>query len=291
MGDSVTVMEMDGPEGISTWSVVDHERGTGLVVLAFAFCLAVVAFGRWRGVRSLVGLAITFALLVFFFVPAVLAGTSPVVAALVTCAAVVLVVLPLTHGTGLVAGVAVLGTLASLALTCLMAAGAVTALHLSGVTDDLSTALEVSHGIDVRGVLLAGIMIGSLGVLDDVTVTQSATVHELARANPGYRVRELYAAGIRVGRAHIASVINTIVLAYAGSSLPLMILILVNNDSFAGVLTDQLLTQEIVRSAVATLGLIAAVPLTTLMAAVAARGTLEPHEDGDEPRAVALHLH
>jgi len=129
----------------------------------------------------------------------------------------------------------------------------------------------MSQGINTEGLLLAGIVIGSLGVLDDVTVTQAATVTELARANPFYRFSQLYRAGSRVGRSHIASVVNTIILAYAGSSLPLLILIVANNDSLGGVVTDQIVAQEIVRSVAATLGLIAAVPLTTALAALAFR--------------------
>jgi uncharacterized membrane protein len=125
----------------------------------------------------------------------------------------------------------------------------------------------MSLGINMQGLLLAGIVIGSLGVLDDVTVTQAATVTELAHANPAYGFRDLYGAASRVGRSHIASVVNTIVLAYAGSSLPLLILIVAGDDSLGGVVTDQVVAQEIVRSAVATLGLVAAVPITTALAA------------------------
>ena len=147
------------------------------------------------------------------------------------------------------------------------------ALHLTGITDDMSTSLGLTHGVNMQGLLLAGIVIGSLGVLDDVTVTQSATVTELARANPTYGFSQLYRAANRVGRSHIASVINTIILAYAGSSLPLLILIVANNDSLGGVVTDQIVAQEIVRSAVATLGLIAAVPMTTALAAISASRT------------------
>ena len=119
----------------------------------------------------------------------------------------------------------------------------------------------------MRGLLLAGILIGSLGVLDDVTVTQAVTVQELAEANPGYRFSELYSAATRVGRAHIASVINTIILAYAGASLPLIVLITALNDPIGQVLSDQLVATELVRSAVGTIGLIAAVPITTALAA------------------------
>ena len=164
-----------------------------------------------------------------------------------------------------------IGTMAALALTGVLSELTVQALHLSGVTDDISMAVVDRHGIDVRGLLVASIIIGSVGVLDDVTVTQSVTVGELARANPWYRFAELYRAGSRVGRSHIASVGNTIVLAYAGSSLPLIVLVVAANGSLSGIASTQLVAQEIVRSAVATLGLIAAVPLTTGLASLAAR--------------------
>jgi uncharacterized membrane protein len=214
---------------------------------------------------------VTFALLLFFVVPAILAGEPPLLVALVGAAAITLAVLYLTHGFALSTTVAVIGTLVSLALTGLLSAAAVSALHLTGITDDISTSLGTSHALNMEGLLLAGIVIGSLGVLDDVTVTQATTVTELARANPAYSVGELYRAGSRVSRSHIASVVNTIILAYAGSSLPLLILITANNDSLGGVVTDQIIAQEIVRSVVATLGLIAAVPATTALAALTFR--------------------
>ncbi|VXB88567.1 YibE/F family protein [Nocardioides sp. AX2bis] len=265
-GDDVVLIRT-GPDG-DTYSIVDQQRGTGLWVLAAAFALALVAFGRWRGLAALAGLGVTFALLLLFVVPAILAGEPPL---LVGSCAIMLTVLYLTHGFGLSTTVAVLGTLVSLTLTGLLSSLAVGALHLTGVTDDLSASVGTSQGINTQGLLLAGIVIGSLGVLDDVTVTQSATVTELARANPSYGLGQLYRAGSRVGRSHIASVVNTIVLAYAGSALPLLILIVANDDSLGGVVTDQVIAQEIVRSVVATLGLVAAVPLTTGLAALTFR--------------------
>ncbi|THJ13152.1 YibE/F family protein [Nocardioides sp.] len=271
-GDDVVLIETTGPDG-EAFSIVDHQRATGLWVVAAAFALALLAFGRWRGLTALAGLAVTFALLVFFVVPAILAGEPPLLVAIVGSAAVVLTVLYLTHGFALSTTVAVLGTLVSLVLTGLLSAAAVAGLHLTGVTDDISTAVGAVHSVNMEGLLLAGIVIGALGVLDDVTVTQAATVTELARANPSYGFRRLYRAGSRVGRSHIASVVNTIVLAYAGSSLPLLILIVANNDSLGGVVTDQVIAQEVVRSVVATLGLIAAVPVTTALAALSARRT------------------
>ena len=270
-GDDVVLIQTTSPDG-EVYSIVDHQRASELWILVAAFVLALVAFGRWRGVTALAGLAATFALLLFFVVPAILAGEPPLLVAIVGSAAITLTVLYLTHGFALSTTVAVLGTLVSLALTGLLSAAAVSALHLTGITDDISTSLGVTSTVNMEGLLLAGIVIGSLGVLDDVTVTQAATVTELARANPAFRFAQLYRAGSRVGRSHIASVVNTIILAYAGSSLPLLILILANNDSLGEVVTDQIIAQEIVRSVVATLGLIAAVPVTTGLAALTFRG-------------------
>ncbi len=245
---------------------------TEALVHPVAFVVALVAFGRLRGVTALVGLGVTFLVLVLFVVPAILGGDPPLLIAIVGSAAVALTVLYLTHGFTPSTSVAVLGTLAALALTGLLSALAVATMHLTGFTDDLSAALGQTYAVNMEGLLLAGIVIGSLGVLDDVTVTQAATVAELSRANPEYRGRDLYRAGSRVGRSHIASVVNTIVLAYAGSSLPLLILIVANNDGLGNVLTDQIVAQEIVRSLVATIGLVAAVPVTTALAALSARG-------------------
>ncbi|QZY30122.1 YibE/F family protein [Nocardioides coralli] len=269
-GDAVQVVRSTGPDG-PVYAVVDHQRSTGLLVVGAAFALAVIAFGRWRGVSALAGLAVTFGVLVLFVVPAILAGEPPVLVALVGSAAIMLTVLYLTHGFTMSTTVALMGTLISLGLTGLLSAVAVAGLHLTGFTDDLATSVGTSYSVNMQGLLLAGIVIGSLGVLDDVAITQAATVHEVARANPAYGLGQLYRAGTRVGRSHIASVINTIVLAYAGASLPLLILVVASEAPLAGVVTSQVITQEIVRSAVATLGLIAAVPVTTGLAALAAR--------------------
>jgi uncharacterized membrane protein len=268
--DDVVLIRNETPDGVA-YAVVDHQRTTGLWFLGLAFVLALVAFGRWRGVASLAGLAATFAILAFFVIPAILDGSPPLLVAVVGSAAVVLVVLYLTHGFGLTTTTAVLGTLASLALTGALAWLSVAALHLTGVTDDLSASLGAGQGVDMRGLLLAGIVIGSLGVLDDVTVTQAATVEEVAHADPTAGFVRLFRAGSRVGRAHVASVVNTIVLAYAGSSLPLLVLLVADNGSLTAVVPSQVVAQEMVRSAVATIGLIAAVPLTTALAAWAHR--------------------
>ena len=267
-GDDITLAYSAGNPAGTQYAIIDHQRGTQLWVMFAAFALAVVAFGRWRGLTALLGLAFTFSVILGFVIPAILGGKPPLAVAIVGCAAIVLVVLYLTHGVGRSTTVALAGTLASLLLTGLLSVLAVSAMKLSGGGDESSFLLAQSRGVDLRGLLLAGILIGSLGVLDDVTVTQAVTVEELAHANPGFGVRQLYAAATRVGRAHIASVINTIVLAYAGASLPLLVLIVALDDPVGQVLSDQLVATELVRSAVGTVGLIAAVPITTLAAAL-----------------------
>ncbi|HEX5598126.1 MAG TPA: YibE/F family protein [Micromonosporaceae bacterium] len=273
-GDKVVLLHLPDALSGQPYSIVDHQRSTPLWLLGAAFAAAVIAFGRWRGLRALAGLGVTFAVLLFFIVPAILDGRSPLLVAIVGSAAIMLTVLYLTHGFSLTTTIAVAGTLASLTITAALSALATTGTRLSGIADETSTYLTLTHGeVNMRGLLLAGIVIGSLGVLDDVTVTQSTTVAELARANATYGFRQLYRAATRVGRAHIASVINTIVLAYAGASLPLMLLFAAGNDPIGELLTSELIAQELVRSAVGTLGLIAAVPITTaLAAALAARG-------------------
>jgi uncharacterized membrane protein len=276
VGDKVVLTYSPGNEAGSRYAIIDHERGTQLWVLLIAFVLAVVAFGRWRGVTALFGLGFTFAVILVFVIPAILGGKPPLAVAVVGSSAIVLVVLYLTHGLGRATTVALAGTLVSLLLTGLLSALAVGAMQLSGAEDESSFILGQSHGVDLRGLLLAGIIVGSLGVLDDVTVTQAVTVEELALANPSLGGWQLYAAATRVGRAHIASVINTIVLAYAGASLPLLVLIVALDDPIGQVLSDQLVATELVRSAVGTIGLIAAVPITTAAAAYVARPRRAP---------------
>lgn len=271
-GDHVVLMHLNNVDGGQySYHIIDHDRGSSLWILAIAFALAVIAFGRWRGVLALVGLAVTFAVLLLFIVPAILSGSSPLLVAIVGATVIMLAVLYLTHGFSAATTIAAIGTLASLVLTGLGSAAAVAMTHLTGVADEDTTFLSSYHGVDMQGLLLAGILIGSLGALDDVTVTQASAVTELARANPGYKPIQLYKSAARIGRAHIASVVNTIILAYAGASLPLLILIAAANRPLGQVITTQLIAQELVRSVVGTLGLIAAVPLTTLLASITVR--------------------
>lgn len=275
-GDDVILIYTPDSVSGQQYHLIDHDRSSALWALAIAFALAVIAFGRWKGLRSLVSLGITFAIVLLFMVPAVLDGSAPILVAVVGSAAIMLVSLYLGHGWNRTTTVALFGTLASLIATVLIAEAAVNLTKLNGVLDENTTNLALQYPIDMSGLLLAGILIGALGVIDDVTVSQAATVDEVAKANPKWGVARLFKSGMRVGRDHITSVVNTLVLAYAGASLPLLVLISAANRPLEQILTSQTIATEIVRSVAGTLGLIAAVPITTWLAATLARRQPKP---------------
>jgi uncharacterized membrane protein len=251
------------------WGVMDKQRGRDLTLM-LALCAAViVAFGRWRGLTAIVGLGVSFGFLLLFIIPAILNGAAPLPVAITGSAAIMFVVLFLTHGINMHTAVAVLGTLASLVLNGLLGALFTVTTSLTGFASEEALYLSILNTqVDMRGLLLAGIIIGALGVLDDVTVTQATAVAELARTATSRL--ELFRSAIRVGRAHVASAVNTIVLAYAGASLPLLLLISAGGMDISDLLSGELIAQELVRAAVGTMGLVAAVPITTGLAALVA---------------------
>ncbi|MFF4015589.1 YibE/F family protein [Streptomyces sp. NPDC001843] len=264
----VAAYEPSAPKDLQ-YSVTDVNRRMPMALLAGIFALAVVVVGRMRGVMALIALAISFLVLDFFIVPAILQGSDPLTVAVVGSSAIMLIALYMCHGLSARTSVAVLGTLISLSLIGVLGKLFIGWAALTGNTDD-STGLI--HGlypsIDMSGLLLAGVIIGSLGVLDDVTVTQTSAVWELHEANPSMGWRGLYRAGIRIGRDHIASVVNTLVLAYAGAALPLLLLFSIAQSSVGTVANSELVAEEIVRTLVGSIGLVASVPVTTALAAL-----------------------
>ena len=268
--DIVLEAATDASTGVATYSYRDHQRSTPMIWLIGLAVAVILVFGRGHGLASLAGLALSFGVLVYFVIPAILDGSPPLLIAVVGAAAIMFGALYLTHGFSVHISVAVAGTLASLVLTGLLGAAFSGAMHLTGVgSDDTAYLSTTQDTIDMRGLLLAGIVIGALGVLDDVTVTQAVTVAELAAARPRSR-RQLYRSAIRIGRAHVGSAVNTIVLAYAGTSLPLLLLVAVSPQPIVEMLTSEFLAQEILRTAVGTIGLVASVPITTALAALVA---------------------
>ncbi|MBQ0827781.1 YibE/F family protein [Streptomyces tagetis] len=281
----VVAYEPSAPKDLQ-YSVTDVNRRLPLALLAGIFALAVVVVGRLRGLMALVALAISFLLLNFFILPAILQGSNPLLVAVIGSSAIMLIALYLCHGLSARTSVAVLGTLISLLLIGLLGSLFIGWAALTGNTDD-NTGLI--HGlyphIDMSGLLLAGVIIGSLGVLDDVTVTQTSAVWELHEANPTMGWRGLYRAGIRIGRDHIASVVNTLVLAYAGAALPLLLLFSIAQSSVGAVANSELVAEEIVRTLVGSIGLVASVPVTTALAALVV--SADRRQAGEAAPAVA----
>lgn len=276
-GDRVVVGRSDGADAgaaagggpASPYYFVDFDRRMPLLALAVIFAAVVIALSRWRGLAALGGVVISLLVLIRFVLPAILEGEDPLAVAVVGGSAIMLVALYLAHGLNAATTTAVLGTLASLLLTGVLALLFVEISIFTGAGSEEAAFLQISQQqVNIEGLLLASIIIGTLGVLDDVTVTQAAVVWELRRANPSYGVADLYRSGIRIGRDHIASTVNTLVLAYAGASLPLLILFAVSGRELAQILNTELMAEEIVRTLVGSIGLVASVPVTTGLAAL-----------------------
>jgi uncharacterized membrane protein len=274
------------PEG-QQYFFADFQRDTPMLVLGLLFAVAVVALGRLQGVRALAALAVTLAVLVGFIIPALLDGRSPTAVAVVGSLAVLLIALYLSHGLNVRTSVAVIGTAASLGLIALLAAVFTGVTHLTGLASEEAVYLRLgADTVSLTGLLLAGIVIGALGVLDDVTVTQTSAVWELHAANPDADRRRLFTSALQIGRDHIASTVNTLVLAYAGASLPLLLLFQQSGRSLRELLTSEVVAVEVIRTLVGSIGLVAAVPLTTVLAVsvVTAGRPADPFADAhDDP--------
>jgi uncharacterized membrane protein len=267
VGEDVVVaftMTSDGSESVS---VNDRWRVPQLAWLAAIFVAAVILVGGWRGLRALLALALTVAIILRVLIPLLVIGVPPIPVAIVLATTITILAIALTEGFGTASVAAILGTAGALALTALLAA---VVTSVAGFTNTLGSDLVYMQlpdgtGLDLRGLLLAAFMIGAIGVLDDVTVTQAAAVEQLSH-RAGLSGRRLYAGAFAVGRSHIAATVNTLFLAYAGASLPLLVLLAVGGQPTMLTLNGETVSIEIVRTLVGSLGIVAAVPLTTVIA-------------------------
>lgn len=282
-GDDVVLNDSgpDVPREIR-YTFADFERRTPIVLLGLLFAAAVIAVGRFRGLFALAGLVVSLGVILGFILPALLRGSSPVGVALTGAAVIALASLYLAHGWNERTTVALLGTVASLVLTAALGAGFASFADLSGLANEESiNLLAFAPSLDFRGLLLAAVIIGSLGVLDDVTVTQVSAVTELHRARPSTTFTELYGSAVRIGRDHIASATNTLVLAYAAAALPLLLIYTQSGLSLVEVVTSETVAVEVVQTLVGSIGLVASVPITTALAAWVATRSAEA--DDAEP--------
>jgi uncharacterized membrane protein len=267
VGDRVVLNYVAIADPEFQYSYADRDRRDVLWAVAGLFALAVVGLGGWRGVAALAALVSSFLLLLWFVLPAIVNGTNPVLIAIIGASAIAYVALYVGHGFTLRTTVALAGALASLLAVGVLSWLVLELAAVSGFTTEESLFLPLlSVEFDFRGLVLAGIVLGTMGALDDVTVTQTEAVWELRAASPQMSAADLFAAALRIGRAHIGSTVNTLALAYAGASLPLLLLFLVSQQSLGTVVNSEVVATEIIRTLVGSMGLVASVPFTTWLA-------------------------
>lgn len=255
----------------------DFERGAPLLLLALLFVAAVVFVAGWKGLAALVGLATALAIVWGFTLPALAGGGDPLLVALVTAAVVMFAVVYLAHGISVKTSTALLGTFAGIVLVAALAALAIPATSLTPLQDEVMAQLPSQFpGINVRGILLCGMVLAGVGVLNDVTITQASAVWELRDAAPKASRADVFTQAMRIGRDHIASTVYTIAFAYVGTAMAMLLLASRLNFTILQLLTFNTIAQEIVATLVASIGLVVTIPLTTALAAWLAAPQVQP---------------
>lgn len=269
-GDKVYVAKIQIPGEQPSYSIADYDRRTPLYVLFGLFCFIVVFISGKQGIESFLGMLFSFVVLIKLILPLLIRGFDPVLSALIGAALIIPSTFYLSHGFQKKTHIAVLGTLITLTLTGILSKIFIPLSHLSGLADESAFYLKIGSDVsfNFQGLLLAGVLISMLGILDDITISQASIAEELRAAKPKIRFGELYSRCMNVGRDHIASMVNTLILVYAGSSVPLMLLFLGSDYHFGEVLNIEIVAQEVVHTLIGSIGLICAVPITTLLACV-----------------------
>ncbi len=271
VNDTVVVVKTLGPDNATIYQISDRYRLNSIWPFIIFFFLVVILLSQWKGVGSIVGMVISLGVILKYVVPQILAGHDALTVSIIGCLVIMVTTIYLAHGFSTKITIAVVSTFITLVGIGLLSGLMVKRSFLTGLGSEDAASLRfgATGNIDFRGLLLGGILIGALGVLDDVTTGLSASVFELAKVNSKLSFGQLVTSGLSIGREHISSLVNTLVLAYAGSGLPIFLMIVLNvNHSPAWlILNDGLIMEEVVRTLAGSIGLVAAVPLTTLFAA------------------------
>lgn len=273
--DKIMLSSIKTPDG-ERITITDYVRRTPLYVLAGLFVALTILIGGRRGASAIVGMMITFAVLFLFVLPQLLGGANPFLIVGIASGFVIPVTFLLSHGVNRKTLCAIIGTFTALVITAILANIFIQSAHLTGFASEEAGFLDTlkKGTLDIRGLLFAGIIIALLGILEDITVAQSAIVFQLREANKKLAFHELFVRAMNVGRDHIASMANTLILVYAGASLPLLLLFIDSPLPFSTVINNEVIAEEIVRTLVASIGLILAVPITTFISSLFASNTL-----------------
>lgn len=266
-------------DGTEAHAITNIDRRGSLLFLVILFVFAVIVFGGWQGVRSLFALAGSFFAIFYLLVPGLLNGWNPLLASFIVAAGILFAAIFFTHGFNKESAVAYGGTMISVLITTVFAIFAVNGADLSGFATDESVYLNFNTRgtLDFTALLLGAIIIGILGVLDDIAVTQAAVVTELFDSNADMSRKEVFRRALRIGREHVGALVNTLVLAYTGASLPLLLYFYISPASFGVSVNSELFATEIVRTIVGSIGLILTVPIVTLLAVFYLKGYKSPH--------------
>jgi len=268
VGDSVVISKTPSTVEDDQYYLNDFVRRPALLLLFGLFVALVLAVARWNGVSAIIGLATSFLIIFSFILPNIEAGYDPILVAIGGSLFIILISFYLTHGFSSKTTVAVIGTFLALIATGVLAHIFSQLTRLTGFATEEVAFLQAIKGSDfsAQGLMMAGIIIGTLGVLDDITISQSSIVKELIRANPKLGKAQLFSRAMNVGKDHIASLVNTLVLVYTGAALPLLLLFMDSQYKLMQIINFEVVAEEIVRTLVGSIGLVLAVPITTIIA-------------------------
>lgn len=270
VGDEVVISKSADINGNDFFYITDFVRTGSLFWLFLAFSALAIVIGRLRGLTSLIGMGISFVVIFIFILPQILAGKDPVLISILGSFMIIPVTFYLSHGINRKTTSAVLATIITLIATGALASFFVEVSKLSGFASEEAGFLQVARqgAVNIKGLLLAGIIIGVLGILDDITISQASIVEQLKAANKDLNRSQLYKKAMEVGRDHIASMVNTLVLVYTGAAMPLLLLFLNNPQPFSEIINYEIIANEIIRTLVGSIGLMLAVPVASYISVV-----------------------
>jgi len=282
VGNRVELYFSTGPDGQVRYAVADWVRRPTLLLLTAIFLIVSVVVARFKGLRAFVATGASLALIIAFLIPAMIAGYNPILVSMLGVGGILILAIYFVHGVNWSTTAALVGTLAASFITLILGVIFTELAFLTGYGTEEGMMISFAAGdVDLKGLLLAGLLIGALGALTDITIVQASVVRELAHVNPSFGVPELFKHGMNVGLDHIGSLVNTLVLAYTGTALPLLVLLHVNEIPWLHSLNLELVAAEVVHTLVGSIGLVLAVPFTTFIAAVMFRGDVLPMKPGE----------
>jgi uncharacterized membrane protein len=270
-GDKVVITVSKDINGKDTFYITDYVRRGSLYLLFAIFAGLTILIGGKRGIASLFGMGLSFGIIFLFILPQISNGKDPIMVSIIASLFIIPITFFLSHGINRKTTIAVLGTLVALIFTGVLANYFVDASRLTGFASEEASFLQAAKPglVNIQALILAGVIIGVLGILDDISIAQAGVVYQLKETSPNIEYKELYRRAMNIGKDHIASMVNTLVLVYTGAALPLLLLFINNPQPFSQVINLEIIAEEIIRTLVASIGLILTVPITTAFAVFA----------------------